>query len=313
MASCQVQGEPELYGLGIRVAFYIQWFGAIVAEYLEVADLPDMRLLGLLFSTAALVGLVVRLSAAAAAAAALQPADVYIVLLLATGIYISLVPLYIWKAATCFGPYWDPFRWSRETPSPAFRGLNFALLLAATSLAIWYWCAFVPENPCSSEQYGFLFSRVSLGNKGFVASNAIMYLVILLACVLILLLKIGWKVPYRRERRKKRRVRKTHIVAVKELKTLSDMAVAATLTAAVELAVSWNGIAGANYVSDTAQVLPLLVSAGFLVRMLFLHFAGAGGGSDSSGDDDSDEGSRSYMTESPGGLPPAPPPTHPRG
>ncbi|KAK1580602.1 uncharacterized protein LY79DRAFT_671666 [Colletotrichum navitas] len=308
MASCQVQGEPGLYGLGIRVAFYIQWFGAIVVEYLDVADLPDMRLLGLLFSAAALIGLVVRLSAAA-----LQPADVYIVLLLATGVYIFLVPLYAWKAVTCFRPYWDPFRWSSETPTPAFKGLNFALLLAVTSLAIWYWCAFVPENPCSSEQYGFLFSRISLGNKGFIASNAILYLVILLACALILLLKIGCKVPYWRARRKKRRVSKTHIVAVKELKTLSDVAVAATLTAAVELAVSWNGITDANYVSDTAQVLPLLVSAGFLVRMLFLHFAAADGGSDSSEDESDYWASHSYMTESQGGLPPAPPPTHPRG
>ncbi|KAK2011667.1 hypothetical protein LZ32DRAFT_618977 [Colletotrichum eremochloae] len=307
MASCQVQGEPGLYGLGIRVAFYIQWFGAIVVEYLEVADLPDMRFLGLLFSAAALIGLVVRLSAAT-----LQPADVYIVLLLATGIYIFLVPLYAWKAVTCFRPYWDPFRWSKETPSPAFKGLNFTLLLAITSLAIWYWCTFAPDNPCSSKQYGFLFSRISLGNKGFIASNAIMYFVILLACVLILLLKVGWKVPYWRERRNKRRVRKTHIVAVKELKTLSDIAVAATLTAAIELTVSWNDISGVNYVSDTAQVLSLLVSAGFLVRMLFLHFAGVDGSSDSS-EDDSDWGTHSYMTETPGGLPPAPPPTHPRG
>ncbi|GKT68566.1 hypothetical protein ColTof4_00989 [Colletotrichum tofieldiae] len=101
-------------------------------------------------------------------------------------------------------------------------------------------------------------------------------------------------------------------MAVKELKTLSNVAVAATLTAAVELTVSWNDISNANYVSDIAQVLPLLVSAGFLVRMLFLHFAGASGGSDSS-EEDSDEGSHSYMTESPGGLPPAPPPAHPRG
>ncbi|WDK20850.1 hypothetical protein CGRA01v4_12139 [Colletotrichum graminicola] len=202
MASCQVQGEPDLYGLGIRVAFYIQWFGAILVEYLEVAGLPDMRLLGLLFSAAALIGLVVRLSAAT-----LQPADVYIVLLLATGVYLFLVPLYAWKVVTCFRPYWDPFRWSSETPTPAFKGLNFTLLLAVTSLAIWYWCAFAPENPCSSEQYGFLFSPISLGNKGFIASNAILYLVILLACALVLLLKIGCKVPYWRARRKKRRVR----------------------------------------------------------------------------------------------------------
>ncbi|TIC91509.1 hypothetical protein CH35J_010845 [Colletotrichum higginsianum] len=305
MASCQVQGEPELYGLGIRVALYIQWFGAIVVEYLEVADLPDMRLVGLLFSAAAFVGLVIQLSMAA-----LQPADIYIVLLLAMGIYLPLVPLYAWKAVTGFNPYWDPFRWSNE-PSRAFRGLDFTLLLATTSLAIWYWCSFVPENPCSSGQYGFLFSRVSLGNKGFIASNAIMYFVILLVCLLVLLLMVGWRVPFWRERRKKRRVKKSHVIVVKELRTLSNIAVAATLTAAVELTVSWNDITSANYVSDVAQVLPLLVSAGFLVRVLFLHFAGVDGESESS-EEDSDEGSRSYTTESPGGLPPAPPPAHAR-
>ncbi|KAJ0158954.1 hypothetical protein CTA2_10572 [Colletotrichum tanaceti] len=303
MASCHVQGEPELYGLGIRVAFYIQWFGTIVVAYLEAADLPDIRLVGLLFSAAALIGLVVRLSVAA-----LQPADIYIVLLLAMGIYLPLVPLYAWKAVTGFDPYWDPFRWSNE-PSRAFRGIDFTLLLATTSLAIWYWCSFVPENPCSSGQYGFLFSRVSLGNKGFIASSAIMYFGILLVCLLVLLLMVGWRVPFWRERRKKkRRVKKSHVMVVKELRTLSNTAVAATLTAAVELTVSWNDVTSANHVSDVAQVLPLLVSAGFLVRVLFLHFAGVDGGSESSGEDSDEGGSRSYRTESPGGLAPTPPP-----
>lgn len=308
MASCQVQGEPDLYGLGIRVAFYIQWFGAIVIEYLDMSDLPDMRLIGLLFSAAAFLGLVIRLSVEARS---VQPADVYIVLLLAMGIYIPLVPLYLWKAATCFNRYWDPFRWSKETPSPAYKGLNFTLLLAISSLGVWYWCSFVPENDCSSEQYGFFFSRVGLGNKAFVAFNAIMYFVILFVCVLVLLLKVGWKVPFWRERRKKRRVKRMHIMAIKEMKTLSNFAVAATLTTAVELAVVWNNIPNVNNVADVAQVLPLLVSAGFLVRILFLHFAGVSDGSDSS-EEDSDGGTHSYMTESQGGLPPVPPPVHPR-
>lgn len=100
-------------------------------------------------------------------------------------------------------------------------------------------------------------------------------------------------------------------MAIKELKTLSNVAVAATLTAAVELAVVWNHISNVDNVADVAQVLPLLVSAGFLVRILFLHFAGVRDGSDSS-EEDSDGGSHSYMTESQGGLPPAPPPVHPR-
>ncbi|OLN86307.1 hypothetical protein CCHL11_09365 [Colletotrichum chlorophyti] len=307
--SCQVEGKPELYGLGIRVTFYIQWFGAIAVEYLEVADLPDIRLIGLLFSAAAFLGLIIQSSMTT-----LQPVDTYIVLLLAMGIYIFLVPLYVWKALTCFNPHWNPFRWSKETPTPAFKVLNFTLLLAITSFAVWYWCAYVPENACSTDQYGFFFSRVSLANKPFIAFNAIMYLVILLVCFVILLLKVGWEVPFWRGKKKKRRTkllaRKMHVMLVKELKTLSNVAVAATLTAAIELVVSWNDVPDVNYVSGVAQLLPLLVSAGFLVRILFLHFAGVSDGSDSS-EEDSDEGSHSYMTESQGGLP-RPPPVHPR-
>ncbi|KAF9882484.1 hypothetical protein CkaCkLH20_00520 [Colletotrichum karsti] len=306
MESCQVQGKPELYGLGLRVAFYIQWFGAIIAEYLEVAGLPDIRFIGLLLSTAAFLGLVVKVSTEP-----LEPADIYIVYLLGMGVYFFLVPLYIWRALTCFNPYWNPFRWAKETPSPAFKGLNFTLLLAWTAVGIWFWCSFVPENSCSQSQYGFFFSRVSLGNKAFIAFNALLCFIILLVCVLVLLLKTGWKVPFWREKRKKRRIKRMHVMVVKELKTLSNIAVAATLTAAVELTVAWNHISDVNNISDVAQIFPLLVSAGFLVRVMFLHFAGANEASDSSSDEESDGGSNSYTTESQAGPPP-PPPVHPR-
>ncbi|KAI8228128.1 hypothetical protein K4K55_007640 [Colletotrichum sp. SAR 10_96] len=238
MDSCQVQGRSDLYGLGLRVAFYIQWFGAIIVEYLEVADLPDIRLIGLLFSAAAFFGLIVKVTVTT-----LQPADVYIVFLLAMG--------------------------------------------------IWFWC-----------------SCVKLGNKAFVAFNAILCFAILLVCVVVLLLKMGWKIPFWRQRRKKRRIRAVHVMLVKEIKTLSNIAVAATLTAAVELTISWNHIQDVNNISDVVQMLPLFISAGFLVRILFLHFAGANESSDSS-EEDSDGESSSDMTESQGGLPP-PPPVHPR-
>ena len=75
-------------------------------------------------SSAAFLGLVVQITLAA-----LQPADIYVVLLLAAGIYLALVPLYVWKALTCFNRHWDPFRWSRGPSSPLIKGLHFALLL----------------------------------------------------------------------------------------------------------------------------------------------------------------------------------------
>lgn len=199
---CQVQGKPQLYGLGIRVAFYVHWFGALVAEYLEFADDSSTRLLGLLLSAAAFLGLVIQITLEA-----LQPADIFIVLLLAAGIYLALVPLYFWKALTCFNRHWDPFRWSRGPSSPLIKGLHFALLLGITSLAIWYWTTFVPGDDCSAHQKGFLFSPISLGDTAYVASNAIMWILILVVSVGILLVKTGFSFTFWTDKRRRKKAR----------------------------------------------------------------------------------------------------------
>lgn len=200
---CQVQGKPQLYGLGIRVAFYIQWFGVLVAEYLEFADHSSPRLLGLLLSSAAFLGLVVQLGLQTA----LEPADIYIVLLLAAGVFLPLVPLYFWKALTCFNRHWDPFRWTRGSTSPAIKGLHFVLLLGITSLAIWYWTTFLPENDCATYQKGFLFSPVPLGDTAYVASNAIMWIIILVVSVGILLVKAGCNFVFWTDKRRRKKAR----------------------------------------------------------------------------------------------------------
>ncbi|KAM0333971.1 hypothetical protein ACHAQA_000989 [Verticillium albo-atrum] len=273
MASCQVRGRPDLYGIGIRVAFYIQWFGALIAEYIEIADIGDIRLLGLLLSAATLVGVVV----AQLTAASLAPVDVYIVLLLVTGLYLPLVPLYLCKALTCCHARWDPLRWSRETPSPAFRALNFLLLLALASFGTWFWTSYVPAEACALRQVGFFFAPVPLGNSPYGAFHAILYIFIILVCTVILLVKVGWTIPLWEERRRRRKTRRLHIAMIRDLRTFSNLTVLATLTAAIELTIAWNDLSDVHDLSDAAQTIPLLVAMGFVVRAIFLHFARAEG------------------------------------
>ncbi|CRK48110.1 hypothetical protein BN1723_001367 [Verticillium longisporum] len=253
MQLCQAVGRSSLYGLGIRLAFYLQWFGALAAEYIEIADMCDL------------------------AAARLAPIDVYIALLLVTGLYLPLAPLWLWKAATRCHARYDPLRWSRETPSPAYRGFDFALLLALASLGTWFWTSRVSgdDDECRGAHVGFFFAPVPLGNRLFVAFHALLYIATMLVCAGIMLVKAGWRIPVWEERRRRRKTRRLHIALVQDVKAFVKLAVLATLTAAVEMTIVWNRIPDVNDVADAAQMIPLVVVIGIMVRAIFLHFARA--------------------------------------
>ncbi|KAM0279212.1 hypothetical protein ACHAQH_004757 [Verticillium albo-atrum] len=295
MSPCHPIGRPNLYGLGIRLSFYLQWFGAMAAEYIEIAYMRDIRLLGLLLSAAALMGLVVQLSMSN-----LAPVDVYVILLLVTGLYLPLAPLWLWKAVTCCHARWDPLRWSRETRSPALKGLDFSLLLALAGFGTWIWTEYIPGNECSAKQAGFFFAPVSLGNRPFGAFHAILYIFIILLCTGIMLVKVGWTITIWEERRRRRKTRRLHIAMIQDLKVFSTLTVLATLTAAVELTITWNHIPGVNNISDAAQIIPLLLTIGFIVREIFLHFVRAGTASEAASGSRSGGGTsrRSSVTES---------------
>jgi hypothetical protein len=83
--------------------------------------------------------------------------------------------------------------------------------------------------------------------------------------------------------------------------------VVAVLTAAVELTIVWNNIDGVNGVADVAQMIPLFVSGGIVVRAVLMHFVNRGT------DEDSDSAASSGDGQPPmasGGIPPPPPTAH---
>ncbi|KFA56311.1 hypothetical protein S40293_08286 [Stachybotrys chartarum IBT 40293] len=285
MPTCRIQAQPDMYGLGIRTAFYIQWFGAVLIEWLDETDLDDMRLLGLLLSGALIIGLIVQV-----AEEALQAAEIYIVLLLASGIYIFLVPLYIWRALTLFSPYWNPFRWSKEKHSPIFRFSNFVVLVLVASMGTWFYVTYLPGLDAGCSQYGFFFGSVSLGSDVYIAFNAILYIVILVVCAFLLLTAIGCEINvWPRRRRKAHRM---HIETVRGCRNLSNVIVFGVLIAGVELSVEWNDLQATSQVTTAAQTIPLVVSAGFVCRSIFLYFVRQQGG-----DDDSDGSSVVHTTQ----------------
>jgi hypothetical protein len=106
-----------------------------------------------------------------------------------------------------------------------------------------------------------------------------------------------------------------HIETVRGCRNLSNVIVFGVLIAGVELSVEWNDLQATSQVTTAAQTIPLVVSAGFVCRSIFLYFVRQQGG-----DDDSDGSSvvvrrtvrRSTTTTEQVGGPSWPPAAHTR-
>ncbi|RSL50484.1 hypothetical protein CEP53_008782 [Fusarium sp. AF-6] len=92
---CFLPGRPELYGVGIRTAFYIQWLGSLMIEFITEDYLVDMRFISVFSSAAALTALII-----GAAQGKLYPLDVYFLLLFAMGFFLFQIPLRTWQLLT---------------------------------------------------------------------------------------------------------------------------------------------------------------------------------------------------------------------
>lgn len=199
-ALCQSEGRPDMYGLGIRLSFYVQWFGAALIQYMDETYLSDVRLLGLLLSAAAAVALVVQLTSDDH----LGPVDIYLTLLLSLGVYLFLVPVYLWRALTCCNPYWNPARYARDEPSPAIKLSNFIIVVTLAAIGVWFTANYLPGLDSRCHYYGFFFSKVDVEKTAFIAFSAMFYLIIILVCAGIILVKSGCEMNiWAKERRRR--------------------------------------------------------------------------------------------------------------
>lgn len=191
-----------MYGLGIRLGIYIQWFGEILVEFFDEADVSDVRLLGLLLSGGIILGSLVAITGQD-----IQPADVYIVLQLAAGSYVFLIPIYIWNTLSCCNPKWDPLKRTSEIKIPVYGFSNMILLIVISAVGIWFFATYIPSKGRQCEQYGFFFAKTKLDNAAFIVVNIVIYVIILLICVAMMLSWTGFwdgQFPIHRQHRRKR-------------------------------------------------------------------------------------------------------------
>jgi hypothetical protein len=173
MADCASEGNTDMYGLGVRLGFYIQWYAIILANWLSIKgqEAQNLRFGYGCLNFATFLAMVVSTSLSA-----LLHLDIYITLLLSSGRGLFLVPLYIWRIATRFDPALDPLRWTRVWPGKVFSILNTAITAAVSAFQIWFWVVKAPivnKGECLS--YGFIFARVPLQNYTLRMVSCVLY------------------------------------------------------------------------------------------------------------------------------------------
>ena len=189
MVVCTIDGNTDMYGIGIRIGFYLQWYGAILASWLAPSEVDTLRFTITVFIAATFVALIAQI---ARDVDSLDVVEVYIILLLTFGYFLFLVPLYTWRLVTRCNPRFDPTRNPRVHAGPVYSQLTFLLLVAVASFQLWFWFARVPAlSQRNCQEYGFFFAKIRLDAKAFTTVNIVFHMLLLISCIIVLLISLG--------------------------------------------------------------------------------------------------------------------------
>lgn len=207
-AACNITGDPNMYGRGIRVSFYLLWFAIPIGERFNERHTKVLRGAELILASAVFLGLCMTV-----AAGSLHAVEVYIVLLLITATVYLLVPQHSS----------DLVAWIRPEFGLGTQHEGFGILATARCLFVitvvgfqlWFWGTGVNSSSMDRRlrregggcrpphQVGFAFGPLELSSGGFRALNILLMLALLGGCVLICAIKAGF-LKRKRSRRRRR-------------------------------------------------------------------------------------------------------------
>jgi hypothetical protein len=267
-----------MYGLGIRLGYYLQWYGNIFASLLAPQEVPNARFALGLFISATFLALVIN-----TVQDDLYAVEIYIILLLTFGAYLFLVPQLLWRLVTGCQPLLDPSRFQTVDPGPTYRDLQTILILAVTSYQLWFWFVKIPDlDRWDCEQYGFAFYKVRLNNRAFQVINIVLYFILGVAVLVLFTIRISsmfkdsgdgvrrdeqWE--REKERLGKRRL-SLRVDALRKLNLVSNLITATFVVVATELTIEWNHAQAVNTLSSAGQLIPFVIGLGVIVRVLYV-------------------------------------------
>lgn len=209
-AVCAIPGSPDIYGLGIRLSFYLLWFAALIGERFDGRYVKVLRAAELTLAYAVVVGLCMT-----ADGGYLFAAEVYITMLLISTTVYLLIP----RHTT------DLVAWVRPDLRLAYQHDGFGVVvtlrclfvLMVVGLQLWFWgtgvdSAEIDRNlraqggGCQApQQFGFAFGPLELHGGGYRALNVVLMLALLAGGMIVGVMKarvINGRVSRRRRRAK---------------------------------------------------------------------------------------------------------------
>ncbi|KXJ88834.1 hypothetical protein Micbo1qcDRAFT_206977 [Microdochium bolleyi] len=259
-----------MYGLGIRLGFYLNWFAGILANLIAVQEIETIRYAFTCFIGATFLALVVQTAQKNTRGTAiddntgLTALDTHVVLLLCFGYYYSIVPTYLWRLVTGFDPRLDPTRWPRLKPSVTYIYAHAALVAGVAGFQLWFWAVEAPRTEVCGWQ-GFLFVMAPMTGNAFRYVSIAFQAVILLICLVSLgvqMFSTDNSQPIHISERHKSTLRIVHAIML--------FVIASIIVVATELTIAWNGVTGVNQLNSAGQLIPFVVGVGVLGRVIYL-------------------------------------------
>ncbi|KAF2111206.1 hypothetical protein BDV96DRAFT_189022 [Lophiotrema nucula] len=270
--NCSFQGNADMYGMGIRIGYYLQWYGSIIAAWLASEQSQGLRIANSLFVTATFIALII-LTARQHSPDDLPAVETYIILFLTFGNYLVLVPIYIWRLFTGCNPLWDPTRFPRVNPGQDYTVYNTLVVVAVLIFQIWFWAQQVPQlNGVECKRYGFFFTKFVLNSTNFRGINLSFNIILLMICLTTVGVVLWKNSPWAPARR---RVNLNHeslnrIRLLNYVESISQAVVATVVIIGVELTILWNQIEGVHDVSTAGQMIPLFLGIGSVGLVLYV-------------------------------------------
>lgn len=270
-----------MYGLDIRLGYYLQWYGGMLATLLAPDEVGNARISLGFFISATFLALIIQ-----TVRHQLYSIEIYIILLLTFGAYISLLPILLWRLLTRCDPRKDPTRFPLVDPGSIHSDLHSVLLLAVTGFQLWFWIAKVPElDSLYCKRYGFIFAKVPLNDKALQVISIVVYFLLGVSVLVMLALRINRFIRGARDsngseevdlvRRYSQQWLDHRIGTLQLLNMVQSVATATVVVVATELTIQWNDITGLNSLDSAGQLIPFVIGSGILVRVIYV-FSRAG-------------------------------------
>ncbi|KAK3987506.1 hypothetical protein QBC44DRAFT_383159 [Cladorrhinum sp. PSN332] len=266
--SCLVHGNADMYGIGIRLGFYLQWLASILANFFMIeSEIRSSRFSLLSYTGAVIIALAVQNARKTA-----TDLDTYIVIFLCFGASYAQIPIFLWRILTCFNADMDPTRWTTAASSTFLSMFSTLVLVAIAGMQYVFWISLPSESDkeatAGCKEYGFLFVPVSLYGTALKAVN------LTLSTLLLLISSLGW-IQWIFSSRHRGFLKETKVQSTQRTTTLIrlrcfvSLVVAVTVITGAELTISWNHVQGISELDTPGQLISFILGLVVFSRVIW--------------------------------------------